>query len=119
MFSTINNRIRRISVNLKRFGFIKTIKYLFYNGIIKRPLNRTNYFLKCEIYPQNIIFITSLPKSGSTWLSNMCAEINGFSLFAPSSWNTYISKEWKRFTNLGHTIPIMPPPELLPLGENC
>jgi len=90
----LSNRLNRIVVNYKRFGLSHTIKYFVYNVIIKRPLNKINYYLKNQKYPQNLIFITSLPKSGSTWLSNMCAEISGFDLFAPSSWNTYIAKEW-------------------------
>ncbi len=88
------NRIRRIIVNYRRFGFNNTVKYLFKNTIIKRPANRINYYLNKNKYVQNIIFITALPKSGSTWFSNMCSELDGFDLFAPISWNTYISKEW-------------------------
>lgn len=94
MDSKIINRLKRISVNYHRFGLIPTIKYVFYNGFIKRIINRINYITKSKKYPQNVIFITSLPKSGSTWLSNMCAEVDGFALFAPSSWNTYIANEW-------------------------
>lgn len=90
----IKKRLERVAVNYKRFGLSNTLKYFIYNGFIKRPLNKINYFTKKNKYPQNIIFITSLPKSGSTWLSNMCAEINGFNLFAPRNWNTYIAKQW-------------------------
>lgn len=90
----IQDRINRIKVNFIRFGFLPTIKYLFYNGLIKRVKNKLQYISKNKLYPQNIIFITSLPKSGSTWLSNMCAEIDGFDLFAPSQWNTYITSKW-------------------------
>ena len=94
MIEQIINRLQRIKVNFQRFGLINTIKYLFKNIIIKRPVNQINFYLKRKKYPQNIIFITSLPKSGSTWLSNMCADLDGFDLFAPSKWNTYISDEW-------------------------
>ena len=87
-------RLQRIRVNLRRFGIINTIKYLVKNVIVKRPVNQINYYLKRKKYPQNIIFITSLPKSGSTWLSNMCAGLDGFDLFAPMKWNTYISTKW-------------------------
>jgi hypothetical protein len=79
---------------MKRFGLIETINYLFYNGLIKRVKNKIYYILKNNKYPQNIIFITSLPKSGSTWLSNMLSDIDGFDLFAPSKWNTYITDKW-------------------------
>lgn len=94
MIEKLQNRLKRISVNYHRFGTVNTVKYLFYNGLIKRVKNRFNKIVKGKKYPQNIIFITSLPKSGSTWLSNMCAEIDGFDLFAPANWNTYITKRW-------------------------
>ena len=94
MINWIRNRTQRIKVNYQRFGLINTIIYLLQNAIIKRPLNQFNYYIKRKKYPQNIIFITSLPKSGSTWLSNMCSELDGFNLFAPIKWNTYIAKEW-------------------------
>jgi len=94
MIKILKNRLQRISVNYRRFGFINTIKYLFENAIIKRPKNIINFYLKRKGYQQNIIFITSLPKSGSTWLSNMCADLDGFDSFAPAKWNTYISEKW-------------------------
>ena len=94
MIQRLNNRLQRIKVNYRRFGLMNTVKYLVQNAIVKRPVNQINYYLKRKKYPQNIIFISSLPKSGSTWLSNMCSELDGFDLFAPSRWNTYISKEW-------------------------
>lgn len=94
MSPRINSRLQRIKVNYRRFGLVNTAKYLFKNVLVKRPINQFNFYRKKNKYPQNIIFITSLPKSGSTWLSNMCADIDGFDLFAPKNWNTYISKEW-------------------------
>ncbi len=94
MIQQIKNRLKRVKVNFWRFGLINTIKYLFKNAIIKRPINQINFYLKRKKYPQNIIFITSLPKSGSTWLSNMCSGLDGFNSFAPMKWNTYISKKW-------------------------
>ncbi|MFC1565583.1 sulfotransferase domain-containing protein [Candidatus Neomarinimicrobiota bacterium] len=94
MIGRIKNRLNRIRVNIHRFGFLKTLIYLFKNVVIKRPINQINYYLKRKKYPQNIIFITALPKSGSTWLSNMCADLDGFDSFAPMKWNTYISKKW-------------------------
>ncbi len=94
MIQQIKNRLLRVKVNFQRFGLINTIKYLFINAIIKRPVNLINYYLKRKQYPQNIIFITSLPKSGSTWLSNMCSGLDGFDSFAPIKWNTYISDKW-------------------------
>ena len=94
MIQQIKNRLQRIKVNFQRFGLIKTIKYLYENAIIKRPKNKINFYLKRKGYQQNIIFITSLPKSGSTWLSNMCADLDGFDSFAPIKWNTYISDKW-------------------------
>ena len=131
MIRRLNNRLQRISVNYRRFGLKKTIKYLFENAIIKRPKNKINFYLKRGRYQQNIIFITSLPKSGSTWLSNMCADLDGFDSFAPIKWNTYISDKWddsrwdldkdifKEFKNRlavirGHTWPL---PENLKLLE--
>lgn len=94
MIRSLKNRLQRVNVNFKRFGLLNTIKYLVQNVIVKRPLNQINYYIKRKKYPQNIIFITSLPKSGSTWLSNMCSGLDGFDLFAPIKWNTYIAKEW-------------------------
>lgn len=94
MILWLKNRFHRILVNYNRFGFMNTIKYLVQNAIVKRPVNQINYYINRKKYPQNIIFITSLPKSGSTWLSNMCADLDGFALFAPMKWNTYIAKEW-------------------------
>ena len=94
MIRRLKNRLKRISVNYRRFGLKNTIKYLFENAIIKRPKNKINFYLKRKRYPQNIIFIASLPKSGSTWLSNMFSDLDGFDLFAPTMWNTYISKKW-------------------------
>lgn len=94
MIRLLKNRLQRLKVNFRRFGLINTVKYLVQNAIIKRPVNQINYFLKRKKYPQNIIFITSLPKSGSTWLSNMCSGLDGFDLFAPIKWNIYITEEW-------------------------
>lgn len=94
MIRLLKNRLQRLKVNFRRFGLINTVKYLVQNAIIKRPVNQINYFLKRKKYPQNIIFITSLPKSGSTWLSNMCSGLDGFDLFAPVKWNIYITEEW-------------------------
>lgn len=116
MISKITNRLKRIAVNYKRFGMTHTIKYVFYNGFAKRIVNRFNYATKGNKYSQNILFITSLPKSGSTWLSTMCAEVDGFDLFAPSSWNTYIAKEWDDtrwdlteniFTEFNHSLAVV------------
>lgn len=94
MIRLVKNRLQRIKVNFHRFGLINTVKYLVKNVIIKRPVNQINYYLKRNKYPQNIIFVTSLPKSGSTWLSNMCSDLDGFDLFAPAKWNTYITEKW-------------------------
>lgn len=94
MIRLLKNRLQRLKVNFRRFGLINTVKYLVQNAIIKRPVNQINYFLKRKKYPQNIIFITSLPKSGSTWVSNMCSGLDGFDLFAPVKWNIYITEEW-------------------------
>ncbi|NHZ86445.1 MAG: hypothetical protein GWP19_11280 [Planctomycetia bacterium] len=94
MNSSLKDRLQRLNVNFKRFGLINTIKYLIRNAIVKRPVNQIKFYLKRKQYSQNIIFITSLPKSGSTWLSNMCSGLDGFDLFAPIKWNTYIAKEW-------------------------
>ena len=94
MVQLLRNRLQRIKVNYRRFGLINTVKYLIQNVIVKRPVNQIKFYWKKKNYSQNIIFITSLPKSGSTWLSNMCAGLEGFDLFAPSKWNTYISEKW-------------------------
>jgi len=94
MIDWLKNRLFRLNVKYHRYGIKHTIKYLIKNAIIKRPVNQFNYYLKRNKYPQNIIFITALPKSGSTWLSNMCADLEGFDSFAPMKWNTYISKQW-------------------------
>ena len=94
MIDWLKYRLNRIQVNIRRFGFLKTLIYLFNNIFVKRPVNQINYYLKRKKYSQNIIFITALPKSGSTWLSNMCADLDGFDSFAPMKWNTYISKKW-------------------------
>ncbi len=94
MINWFKNRLNRLNIKFHRYGIKHTVKFIIENAIIKRPKNKINYYLKRKKYPQNIIFITALPKSGSTWLSNMCAGLDGFDLFAPMKWNTYISKQW-------------------------
>ncbi len=46
-----------------------------------------NYFLKRHKYSQNLIFITGLGKSGSTWTCNLLSSLDGFNRFIPFEWN--------------------------------
>ena len=54
---------------------------------IKRPVRRFtahgDWFLKRHRYPQNVIFIAGLPKSGSTWLRDMFSSLSGFHSYQP------------------------------------
>ncbi len=59
MIDWLKNRLNRIQVNIRRFGFLKTLIYLFNNIFVKRPVNQINYYLKRKKYSQNIIFITA------------------------------------------------------------
>lgn len=62
---------------------------------INRTLERTaivgmsyiNFILKAHKYPQNLIFITGLGKSGSTWICNIFSSLDGFNRFTPLGWN--------------------------------
>ena len=56
----IRDRINRINVNLQRFGYANTIKYMLYNGLFKRLKNKANYILKNKRYPQNIVSYQNL-----------------------------------------------------------
>ncbi len=90
----VGYRIQRIRTNFQRFGARKVFKYLLIDGLIKRIKNPIYTYLKRDKYTQNIIFISSLPKSGSTWTAKMFKSLAGFDQFAPLKWNTSIQKEW-------------------------
>jgi len=48
-------------------------------------------------YPQNIIFIAGFAKSGSTWISNMFAELEGFDQYVLTRWQTRYAISWDDF----------------------
>lgn len=54
---------------------------------IKRPVRRvvahSEWLFNRNRYPQNVVFIAGLPKSGSTWLRDMFSSIPGFYSFQP------------------------------------
>ncbi len=95
MVKTLKYWIQRSITHYKRKGLLDTVNYLLINGPYKRIKNYSNYFLKNKKYPQNVIFLASLPKSGSTWVANMFNGLDGFDQFAPLKWNTSIQKEWE------------------------
>ena len=57
---------------------------------IEKPLERVastiDYYRYRGSYPVNVIFVASLPKSGSTWVANMLASLDGFRRQNPSGW---------------------------------
>jgi len=63
-------------------GIFKSV----YKGFIKPNLNNFNYLKFKDNYKQHIIFCATLPKSGSSWLSNMLSSIKGFDQFTPYEW---------------------------------
>jgi hypothetical protein len=87
--------LRRYRSQYKRTGLIKTLKYILVNGPQKRVAAYFNYLSKKDRYPQNIIFLVSLGKSGSTWLYHMFGSLNGFNTFCPYKWNTVIPTSWE------------------------
>ncbi len=85
---------QRLRTFYLRFGVIATLKYAFYNGIIKRIVNRYHYLRYRKDYQQHLIFIISLPKGGSTWVSRLFASIQGFAIYSPRRWNITIGDSW-------------------------
>ncbi|MBA7629483.1 hypothetical protein ES703_36982 [subsurface metagenome] len=87
-------RYKRVQTYFKRYGFLGALFYVLKNGPYKRAKNFGAYVLIGRKYPQNIIFITALPKSGSTWLRNLFSCLPGFDPFSPYRWNTSVPLNW-------------------------
>lgn len=87
-------RFKRVQTYFERHGFLEALTYVLKNSPYKRVKNFGAYVLKGQKYPQNIIFITALPKSGSTWLRNIFSSLPGFDPFSPYRWNTFVPSDW-------------------------
>ena len=87
------DRWSRIKSVYLRWGLIKTLKYIGSEGL-KRASAGHQYRTFSKRYPQNVVFIAALPKSGSSWIRNMFASLDGFSAYSPSRWNTSIPDKW-------------------------
>src|SRR5688500_15599349 len=48
--------------------------------------SKVAYFRHRKRYPTNVVFMASFAKSGSTWLTNMLADLPGFSRYQPAGW---------------------------------
>jgi hypothetical protein len=76
---------RRARAVVKRFGLLKASKKAAsYPGRLLK--SRITYLQSRHLYPENIIFMASFAKSGSTWLANMLADLPGFSRYQPAGW---------------------------------
>jgi hypothetical protein len=73
--------------NFNRNGSIDTMRKILVKGCFKPAQSYLNFLLKQDKYPQNIIFIAGLAKSGTTWLTNMFASLDGFDRFIPQQWH--------------------------------
>ena len=70
-------------------GYTKALNKLLVNGLYKHFTNYSNFLIKGNKYPQNIIFITGLAKSGTSWIANIFSSLDGFDRFIPLGWRTF------------------------------
>lgn len=64
---------------------------------VKPIVNYFNYQKWKSHYAQNIIFIAGLPRSGSTWIANIFASLDGFEKYDLDNWKTGLMKSWDDF----------------------
>lgn len=53
--------------------------------------HQIKYLAYRRAYAQDVIFMASLAKSGSTWLANMLSELPGFSRYQPAGWTASLN----------------------------
>jgi hypothetical protein len=80
-------RIRHATTMYKRVGFSSFFSAVVLNGITKRIKSRVGYICNRSNYKQKCLFVAGLPKSGSTWVSDLLRSLPGFSQFTPVHWN--------------------------------
>lgn len=80
-------RIRHANTMLRRLGPKRFFTEVAFNGVSKRAKSRWGYLRHKASYAQNCLFIAGLPKSGSTWVSDLLRSLPGFSQFSPVRWN--------------------------------
>lgn len=80
-------RIRHASTMYQRMGSKRFMKEVVCDGITKRIHSKIGYLRNHTQHEQKCIFIAGLPKSGSTWVSDLLKSFPGFSQFTPANWN--------------------------------
>ena len=90
----MNYRLKRFASVYKRQGMKTAVKKSVEKGFYEYTLAYMNYYRYRSRYPQNVIFIAALGKSGSTWLANMCSSLTGFYTSQPLKWATTVPLEW-------------------------
>lgn len=83
----MNKRVRHAFTMHQRIGTKRFLKEVLYDGIAKRIHSKSGYIKNRELYEQHCLFVAGLPKSGSTWVSDLLKSLPGFSQFSPASWN--------------------------------
>lgn len=83
---------------IKREGIKSTARKIFERLILIPIRGYINYSRWYKYYPQNIIFIAGYAKSGSTWIANMFAGLNGFEKYTPKGQRWKHSTRWDDFS---------------------
>ena len=81
-------------------GALRTLNKIVVNRLYKHSKSYLNYLIKHKKYSQNVIFISGLPKSGTTWIGNLFASLDGFDRFIPSKWNLHRPEKWGKYSDL-------------------
>ena len=75
--------------SFSRNGCVQTMKKIVVKGCLKPCQSYLNFLLRHDKYPQNIIFIAGLAKSGTTWIANMFSSLDGFDRYFPRQWHNF------------------------------
>ncbi len=84
----LGDRLSHLRYVYQRQGLRTTVRKVITDGMAKRAYSWWSYQRFAKQYPQDVIFIASLPKSGSTWVAKLFASCHGFAQYTPVKWHT-------------------------------
>lgn len=93
-FARLKTKRERFCRTRKQKGTLTAVRKGLHTVVIKPVTSRINYVRYHKAYPQPVIFIAGFAKSGSTWIANMLAELDGFERYEPGRWQTRASSAW-------------------------
>ena len=86
-------RLRQLQEILLESGILTATNVLL-NAAQKRISSRLGFQLYSHKYSQNVIFMASMAKSGSSWVASILYSLPGFQQIQPAMWKKSASSSW-------------------------